>query len=795
MKKLLALLLVLAMIFNMTIIAAAAETETVDSDVATVSNLPQLGAATELTWGIERGIRWDPDTFVIVDDPTQDRYVPGIVSFKRAALEQGGYRIQVYKVGQSQPFYASYNPVSSDSSDQITWIDDSIIAHINESGAYYFTVTAVGDGVNYADGPTVRSETWNYVKPARKLTTPTQLSWEWPEAVFNVVEDEDEVYGCLVEFLYAPDDSDVFEEFGGAVYFVYTDRAELEEGLLQNAGQGYYAFRVKLMSMDITVAANSEWSAISPAYYLSDFHYHSWKEATCAEPKTCTICGVTEGTTLPHNFVSDVCTCGAIRICETFFPDVNFRNYLMSQEYGRDGALTKNELSNVTEMFVLGLDIQDLTGIEYFTALTWLNCNNNQLTSLDVSSCTELVKLNCNNNHLKSLDVSGCTKLEWLSCHDNQLTRLDVSKCTALKYLYCQKNLLKSLDVSGCTALGWLHCYENQLTSMDLSNCTSMMDFYYTNNNRTVHAVDNKVDLSILAADGFDVSRTKYWQGGTIDGNILTVTANEVTYSYDLGNGNSAGFTLMIEGPCFHNWQEATCTAPKTCTRCGATEGEKTPHVFNQEKEDPKYLISAGTGSTPTVYKKSCKCGEAGEETFEVRFKDVPKNAYFYNPVMWAVENKITSGTGDGTTFEPNAVCTRGQVVTFLWRAAGQPEPKSADNPFKDVKTTDYFYKAVLWALENKITTGTGDGTTFEPHANCNRGQIVTFLSRAKNGKATTSTNPFKDVASNAYYYNPVLWAVEKGITTGTGDGTTFEPNANCTRGQVITFLYRAYTK
>ena len=244
-----------------------------------------------------------------------------------------------------------------------------------------------------------------------------------------------------------------------------------------------------------------------------------------------------------------------------------------------------------------------------------------------------------------------------------------------------------------------------------------------------------------------------------------------------------------------HDWNAATCTAPKTCKTCGTTEGEKAPHVFDQEKVEPKYLVSEG------VYYMSCQCGATGTETFTVsvqkphEFKDVPRNAYYYDAVMWAVQNKITSGTGDGTTFEPNAICTRGQVVTFLWRAAGQPEPKNAENPFVDVKSGDYFYKAVLWALENKITTGTGDGTTFEPHANCNRGQIVTFLSRAKGGQATTSTNPFEDVPSNAYYYNPVLWAVENGITTGTGDGTTFEPNADCTRGQVITFLFRAYTK
>lgn len=247
---------------------------------------------------------------------------------------------------------------------------------------------------------------------------------------------------------------------------------------------------------------------------------------------------------------------------------------------------------------------------------------------------------------------------------------------------------------------------------------------------------------------------------------------------------------------------EATCTEQavykKSC-KCGkaGTEtfkfGELKKHVFDQEKIDDKYLVGKETDSSLLIYKKSCKCGEAGEETFKVKFKDVPKNAYYHDAVMWAVEKGITTGTGDGTTFEPNAICTRGQVVTFLWRTAGKPEPDATENPFKDVTSTDYFHKAVLWAVENGITNGTGDGTTFEPNSNCNRAQIVTFLSRAKNGQPTTNENPFKDVPAGSYYYNPVLWAVENEITTGTGDGTTFEPNSNCTRGQVITFLYRAY--
>ena len=171
-------------------------------------------------------------------------------------------------------------------------------------------------------------------------------------------------------------------------------------------------------------------------------------------------------------------------------------------------------------------------------------------------------------------------------------------------------------------------------------------------------------------------------------------------------------------------------------------------------------------------------------------FVDVPAGEYYYNAVLWAVEKGITSGTGDGTTFSPNATCTRAQAVTFLWRAAGSPAPKSSNMPFTDVAAGSYYYNAVLWAVENGITTGTGD-TTFSPDATCSRGQIVTFLWRSQNSPAAGSVNPFADVKSDDYYANAVLWAVKEEITTGTSD-TTFSPANNCTRAQIVTFLWRA---
>lgn len=169
-------------------------------------------------------------------------------------------------------------------------------------------------------------------------------------------------------------------------------------------------------------------------------------------------------------------------------------------------------------------------------------------------------------------------------------------------------------------------------------------------------------------------------------------------------------------------------------------------------------------------------------------FYDVPNGAYFYEAVKWAVKNGITTGVGNDL-FAPEQPCTRAQIVTFLWRAAGSPEPKTASS-FTDVPVSAYYAKAVAWAIENGITTGTTT-STFSPDATCTRAQSVTFLHRALKGTASGSTN-FTDVASDAFYADAVNWAVANNVTNGTSN-TTFSPNADCTRAEIVTFLYRAY--
>ena len=201
-----------------------------------------------------------------------------------------------------------------------------------------------------------------------------------------------------------------------------------------------------------------------------------------------------------------------------------------------------------------------------------------------------------------------------------------------------------------------------------------------------------------------------------------------------------------------------------------------------KDKGDGKYTFTMPAG------KVEVKATFMEDNSVLNFFYDVPNGAYFYEAVKWAVENGITDGVGDNL-FAPDQPCTRAQIVTFLWRAAGSPEPKTASS-FTDVSASAYYAKAVAWAVENGITNGM-TATMFAPDATCTRGQSVTFLYRALKGTAGT-TSSFADVPANAFYADAVGWAVSQKVTDGTSN-TTFSPNADCTRAEIVTFLYRAY--
>ena len=201
-----------------------------------------------------------------------------------------------------------------------------------------------------------------------------------------------------------------------------------------------------------------------------------------------------------------------------------------------------------------------------------------------------------------------------------------------------------------------------------------------------------------------------------------------------------------------------------------------------KDKGDGKYTFTMPAG------KVEVKATFMEDNSVLNFFYDVPNGAYFYEAVKWAVENGITTGVGNDL-FAPEQSCTRAQIVTFLWRAAGSPEPKTASS-FTDVPANAYYAKAVAWAVENGITNGMTE-TTFAPNATCTRGQSVTFLYRALKGTASGSAN-FTDVKSDVFYADAINWAVANNVTNGTSN-TTFSPNADCTRAEIVTFLYRAY--
>ena len=262
-----------------------------------------------------------------------------------------------------------------------------------------------------------------------------------------------------------------------------------------------------------------------------------------------------------------------------------------------------------------------------------------------------------------------------------------------------------------------------------------------------------------------------------------------------------------------HHWTQNFLGYPNEFTECtlvmpkghilpeGTSLGALNIHLVLENAADgydhylplTEALVSGFTGQkgTTTVYFDLLGFSGSFEISVVTAFDDVKSSDYYYDPVLWALDQGITSGLTP-TRFSPNDACLRSQVVTFLWRANGEPRATSRNNPFVDVKTTDYFYEAVLWAVEKGITTG-ADATHFEPNITCNRSQVVTFLYRAF-GKPSVSnvSNPFTDVSAGDWYASAVLWAMKKGITNGLS-ASKFGPNDLCNRSQVVTFLYRAY--
>ncbi|MBR3561161.1 MAG: S-layer homology domain-containing protein [Oscillospiraceae bacterium] len=230
----------------------------------------------------------------------------------------------------------------------------------------------------------------------------------------------------------------------------------------------------------------------------------------------------------------------------------------------------------------------------------------------------------------------------------------------------------------------------------------------------------------------------------------------------------------------------SSSTANPTTSSSSSQSQQQTPTANNSGGSTG----GGGGYASPIVNIDAIEVPLADGTTIVLPFLDVPQDAYYTEAVAWAYSNDITGGVADDR-FDPLATCTRSQMVTFLWRAAGSPEPTGTAPGFSDVAAGSWYEKAVAWAVENKITDGVGDGR-FDPNGIVNRAQAVTFLYRAKGAPETTASEGFTDVGSGEYYTDAVAWAVANGVTDGVGNNA-FAPNNNCVRGQTVTFLYRAY--
>ena len=518
-----------------------------------------------------------------------------------------------------------------------------------------------------------------------------------------------------------------------------------------------------------------------------------------------------------------------IDINKTNFPDKDFRELLLDKEANidrnQDGKLSTWEIALVQDIDVYDMEIADLTGIEYFTELKYLDCAGNHLTSLDLSRNTKLAELDAENNtytitpvndrfYLASLpagfDVAKTSHWQGGTVSGNILTiNSDVDEVT---YDYdCGKDFTTTFTLEIPT--------QYTVTAHGLYG--GVMGITPGEDYTARYTVGAQVGLQIGKRDGFTLQgltlegiseEQLQWQAKDAESTTrgisfempahnVTVTVNWKANGSSSGGGSSGGGTSTPGYTVSADKTEngAIAVSPKSASKGDTVTITATPDkgyemggikVIDQNGREVK-LTDKGDGKYTFVMpagKVTIKA-DFNTQAADSIFADVPADAYYYEAVKWAADKGITGGIGD-SLFAPNQSCTRAQIVTFLWRVAGSPEP-SALSDFADVPSDKYYAKAVAWAVENGITNGTTD-TTFGPDETCTRAHGVTFLSRAAGTNTDSGNSNFADVDANAYYASAVKWAVDNGITNGISS-SLFGPDSSCTRAQIVTFLYRMY--
>ena len=522
-----------------------------------------------------------------------------------------------------------------------------------------------------------------------------------------------------------------------------------------------------------------------------------------------------------------------IAINETNFPYKDFREFLLDKEANidrnQDGKLSTWEIALVQDIDVYDMEIADLTGIEYFTELKYLDCAGNHLTSLDLSRNTKLAELDAENNTYTITPVNDRFYLASLPAG------FDVAKTSHWQGGTVSGNIL-TIDSDVDEVTYDYDCGKDFTTTFTLEIPTQytvtahglyggVMGITPGEDYTARYTVGAQVGLQIGKRDGFTLQgltlegiseEQLQWQAkdaeSTTRGISFEMPAHNVTVTVNWkANGSSSGGGFSGGGGGGTSTPGYTVSADKTengaiaVSPKSASKGDTVTITATPDKgytlesltvldKDGKALELTDKGGgkytfTMSAGKVTVKAVFMDDNTMLNFFTDVHAEDYYYDAVLWAAQKGITGGMSD-TLFAPNAACTRAQIVTFLWRAAGSPEPKQLST-FGDVPADAYYAKAVAWAVENGITDGTSD-TTFAPGTICTRAHGVTFLSRAAKANTASGNSNFADVDANAYYASAVKWAVDNGITNGISS-SLFGPDSSCTRAQIVTFLYRMY--
>ena len=494
------------------------------------------------------------------------------------------------------------------------------------------------------------------------------------------------------------------------------------------------------------------------------------------------------------------------------------KNTALEFVYAEGNLITDINLKGLDKLKTLGLMGNKIQKVDLSTnkALQDLWLSENQLSSIDVTKNTNLINLVIGSNKLKELDLSKNTKLETLNIATNNFTTIDVSKNKKLDSLYIADNNFKKINIANNTQLRALDCEGNNISSLDLSKNPRLRILVCAYNPISKLDVSKQIGLEVLEVQGTKISKVdvKNCSGikhvlkeGEISVEKGRIDEDIIKYEYEYETSEDYVYECLkyeasmtvddgTKGSVKLDKSNAQLVCGKTMT-LKATLKDISGKVFWKSSDESIATVSSSgkvtTKMAGTVTVFASAGGKKAACKITVLYKDVTNEKdFWFIPTNELTRMGVVKGYDKQTMFKPANECTRAQMLTFIWRLMGTPEPKSDKCTFSDVKSSDYFYKPVIWAVEKGITTGYSGGL-FKPQNVCTRAQTVTFLWRLS-GKPTPKSDKckFSDVKKDAYYYEPVVWASEKGIVAGYSDGT-FKPQGKCLRRQMVTFLLKYY--